>query len=288
MKTFVVWSYSTRIAVPAASVFAQLDAEEGRHVRDARGLLHVVRDDHDRVLVLELVDQVLDPRRRDRVEGRGRLVHQDHVRLDGERARDAEALLLTAREAERVLLQPVLDLVPERGVPERALDALVEALLHAEDARAERDVVVDRLGERVRLLEDHADAAANLDRVDVRAVEVAVVVEHLAFDAGAGDEVVHAVEAADERALAAARRPDERRHEVLLDVEADTLEGDVARVAHGQVAHGEHRLGPAAVGCGGKLAELAGIDARCRHSHEPASSVSPARSRVGFGVVNEW
>ena len=83
--------------------------------------------------LLELVDQVLDARRRDRVERRGRLVHQDHVRLDGERARDAEALLLAAGEPERVVLEPVLDLVPERRVPQRPLDALVEVLLHAED-----------------------------------------------------------------------------------------------------------------------------------------------------------
>ena len=32
----------------------------------------------------------------------------------------------------------------------------------------EGDVVVDRLRERVRLLEDHPDPAAHLDRIDVR------------------------------------------------------------------------------------------------------------------------
>src|SRR5947199_7016589 len=37
-------------------------------VRHARGLLHVVRDDRDRVALLELVDQLLDLERRDRVE----------------------------------------------------------------------------------------------------------------------------------------------------------------------------------------------------------------------------
>ena len=114
VKIFVVTSYSTRIAVPALAVLAHLDAEERGHVRDARGLLHVVRDDRDRVLALELVDEILDARRRDRIERRRGLVHEDHVRLDRERARDAEALLLAAGEAERVLLQTVLDLVPER------------------------------------------------------------------------------------------------------------------------------------------------------------------------------
>jgi hypothetical protein len=50
------------------------------------------------------------------IEGGGRLVHEEDVRLDSETARDAEPLLLSAREAERALVEPVLDLVPERGL----------------------------------------------------------------------------------------------------------------------------------------------------------------------------
>src|SRR5215472_476021 len=60
--------------------------EEGGAVADPGGLLHVVRDDDDRVFRLDRVHQVLDGRRRDRVERRAGLVHEDHVRLDGERA----------------------------------------------------------------------------------------------------------------------------------------------------------------------------------------------------------
>ena len=62
---------------------------------------------------------------------------------------------------------------------QRPLDPLVEALLQAEDARRPGDVVVDRLRERVRLLEDHPDPAAHLDRLDAVAVEVDPVVEEL-------------------------------------------------------------------------------------------------------------
>jgi hypothetical protein len=81
-----------------ASAFGYLDAEERRHVGDARCLLHVVRDDHDRVVALQGVHEVLDARRGDRIERRSRLVHEQHVRLDGEAARDAEPLLLPAGE----------------------------------------------------------------------------------------------------------------------------------------------------------------------------------------------
>ena len=95
-------------------------------VRDARGLLHVVRHDDDRIALLQLEDELLDLARRDRVEGRAGLVHQEDLRLDRERARDAEALLLAARETHGRRLEAVLDLVPEGGAHERRLDALGE------------------------------------------------------------------------------------------------------------------------------------------------------------------
>src|SRR3954452_2801770 len=93
-------------------------------VRDARGLLHVVRHDGDRIALLELLYELLDLQRRDRVERGAGLVHQDHVGLDRERAGDAQALLLTARETRARLVQPVLHFVPEPGAPQRPLHAL--------------------------------------------------------------------------------------------------------------------------------------------------------------------
>ena len=114
---------------------------------------------------------------RDRVERRARLVHQDHVGLDREAARDAQPLLLPARERVRRLLELVLDLVPRaRPASSALLDDVVEVLAPALDARTERDVVVDRLRERVRLLEHHADAAAHFDRVDLGRVQVVAVI----------------------------------------------------------------------------------------------------------------
>ena len=141
---------------------------EGGAVADPGGLLHVVRDDDDRVPRLDLVHQLLDPAGGDRVEGRAGLVHQDDIGLDGERASDAEPLRLPAGQPEARLVQAVLDLVPQRRLAQRALDDLVQLglLALAVDARPVGDVVVDGLGERVRLLEDHADAPAHGDRGD--------------------------------------------------------------------------------------------------------------------------
>ena len=70
-------------------------------VAHPRRLLHVVRHDDDRVLRLDLLHQILDASGGDRVERRARLVHQDHVGLDGDGPGDAEPLLLAAGQAER-------------------------------------------------------------------------------------------------------------------------------------------------------------------------------------------
>src|SRR5829696_50956 len=242
-------------AGPVLLVGVQLDGEEGGHVRHPRGLLHVVCDDDDRVVLFQLEHQVLDPPGGDRVKGRAGLVHEDHVGVGGQGAGDAQALLLAARHAEGVGLQPVLYLVPERAAAQRVLHDLVHVALRAKDAGAEGDVVVDRLGERVGLLKDHPDALAHLNRVDRVVVEVLPVVDDLARDLRGGDEVVHPVQAADQGALAATGGPDERRDLVLVDREVDLADGrnspvgdaDVVELVDGIAAAG---FGALALGLG--------------------------------------
>src|SRR3954447_4007068 len=115
-----------------ARLAGALDVEERRDVARAARLLHVVGDDHDRVLLLELADQILDRQRGDRIEGRGRLVHQQDVGLDRGRAGDAEALLLSAGQPDAGLAEPILDLVPQVRAAQGALHDVVQVgLLHA-------------------------------------------------------------------------------------------------------------------------------------------------------------
>src|SRR5919202_3462338 len=183
---------------------------ERRRVRHARGLLHVVGDDDDRVALLELVDEVLDAQRGDRVERRARLVHEDDLGLDGDRTGDAQPLLLAAGQPDARPPQAVLDLVPQPGADERALDALLQIdAANAAQPQAGGDVVEDRhRREGVRLLEHHADRPAHGDHVDAVAVDVEVVEQHAYLGAGALNLPVHAVDAAHERRLAAPRWAD--------------------------------------------------------------------------------
>src|SRR6202021_1337863 len=96
-------------------------------LRDAGGLLHVVSDDDDRKRPPELGDEILDLRGRDRVERAGRLIEEEDLRLDGERARDTEALLLPAGESERGVAEAIFHFFPQRGLPERAFDRCLQS-----------------------------------------------------------------------------------------------------------------------------------------------------------------
>src|SRR5664280_2516826 len=113
-----------------AGGFAELDQfaeiHERGEVGHARGLLHVVGDDGDRVVVLEFVDQLFDLGGGDRIECRARLIEQDHFRLHRHRAGDAQALLLAAGQREPVGAELVLDLVPQGGALQRMLHAALQ------------------------------------------------------------------------------------------------------------------------------------------------------------------
>ena len=127
---------------------------------------------------------------------------------------------------ERALVEAVLRLVPERGAAQAPLDDRIEVALPVDplDAAAERDVLVDRLRERIRFLEDHPDPAPQRVDVQVGIVDVLPFEEDRSRRPHAVDEVVHPVEAAQQRGLAAARRADERRDPLLRDLEGDLAE----------------------------------------------------------------
>src|SRR5205823_8368717 len=75
------------------------EIEKGGVIGTAARLLHVVGDDDDRVLLLELADQFLNFGRRDRIERGTWFVHQHDLRFDRQGARDAKTLLLAARQS---------------------------------------------------------------------------------------------------------------------------------------------------------------------------------------------
>src|SRR3546814_7604492 len=100
-------------------------------------------DLHDRVAALQFVDQLLDPRGRDRIERRARLVHQDYLSIDRDRAGDAQPLLLPARQRGAAVMEAILDLVPQPRLPQSMFDGGVELRLRSSQpvcARAISDI----------------------------------------------------------------------------------------------------------------------------------------------------
>ena len=183
-----------------SSLVAVLDQraqqEEGGLVGNTGGLLHVVGHDDHRVILFQLVHQILDAQGAARIQSTGGLIHQQHVRLHRQRAGDAQALLLAAGKAQRTLLQPVLHLVPDGGAAQALLHQLVQLLLAvvAVQAGAVGHVVVDAHGERIGLLEHHADAAAQVGHVHVLIQNILAVEQSLAGDAHIGNQIVHPVQ----------------------------------------------------------------------------------------------
>src|SRR5690606_17815154 len=193
----------------------------------------------------------LEPRVRDRIEGGARLVHEEHLRLGRVGFRDVEPLLLAAGQAAAGIVEAGLHLVPQCRLPEGAFDHLGRRLppQGAGQPQAGQHVVADRHGrERVRLLEHHADPAAQEHRVDRAVVDGLAVEQDPAGDARERRLLVHPVDAADECRLAAAGRADDGGHPVLLDLHRDGAEDGLVAEAGGDLVGDDLRPGPAGGG----------------------------------------
>ncbi|SIQ65962.1 hypothetical protein SAMN05421641_11177 [Paracoccus thiocyanatus] len=94
----------------------------------------------------------------------------------------------------------------------------------AVDARAIGHIVIDRLGKGVGFLEHHADAGTQLHRVDALVIDILAVQRDLALDPADVDGVVHAVQAAQEGRLAAARGADEGGDGLVQQVDIHVLD----------------------------------------------------------------
>src|SRR6266481_6960092 len=223
-------------------------------VGDARGLLHVMGDDRDRIVLGQFLDQFLDLGGRNRVERRARLVEQDYFGPHGDGAGDAKPLLLAAGQAETACVELVLDLVPQRAAAQRLFDPAVH--LGFGDffikADTERDVFIDRHRKRRRLLEHHADPRPQQVEIELGVEDVGLVEHQLTDRALSRIEVVHPVENPQQRRFAATGRPDKGGDAIGAQREVDVLQRMVLAVIEVQIARGNlgGRVGQRRVGGG--------------------------------------
>jgi hypothetical protein len=185
------------------------------------------------------VDQLLDLGGGDRIERGAGLVHQDDLGIDGDRPGDAQPLLLPARQGGAAFGEPVLDLLPKPRPLQRLLDDRVELLpprRQPVDPGAVGDVLVDRLGERVGLLEHHPDPGAQLNDVHAARIDVVAVQLDLPRDPGVRDGVVHPVQRAQEGRFAAARRADEGGDMLLPHLDRDVVDRPLVAIPDADAA----------------------------------------------------
>src|SRR5690349_2340877 len=202
------------------------EIHEGGEIRGACCLLHVVRYDGDRIVLLQLVDQLFDLGSRDRIEGRAWLVEENDFRPDGDGASNAKALLLPAGKAQAACRKLVLHLLPEGCTLQGLLDAAVEFCLRGLFVKphAEGDVLVDRHRKRRRFLENHADLGAKQIEILIRFQNILAIQKHFSLSTLVRIKIVDAVEGAQQRGLAAAGRADEGSHLLLVKIDAVALE----------------------------------------------------------------
>ena len=130
-----------------------------------------------------------------------------------------------------------------------------------------------------------------------RIVDVLAVERDRAVHARAGDRVVHAIEAAQERRLAAARRADHRQHLIAPDVETHVLHRVLVAVMHVDVARRHDRVWTESRAAATRSPAAARRRRRCRCaiaaprrpgprlSRFPASSESAGDVIVGLAIL---
>ena len=175
----------------------------------------------------------------DGIEGGAGFVHEEDLRAIGDGTGDAKALLLAAGEAEGAFVEFVFHFIPKGGLTEAFFHDLVEltAVVTTGDAEGEDDVFVDGLGEGIVLLEDHADAFAEGNDFDFGIVEAGAVETDIATMADAVDEIVHAIEVAQEGGFAAAGGTDEGGDVIFGKGEVDVVKDLLGAIPEVEVVH---------------------------------------------------
>jgi len=162
------------------------------------------------------------------IERRGRLVEQHDLRLHRQRPGDGHPLLLTARQ----LVWPGVALVEYAHLGEQRVGAIARlpAGQTAHLRRRQREVLQHRpVGKQVEALEDHADLGAQRIQVGARIVHRHAVHHHTA-----ARRLLEPVQAAQQRALAGARRPDHAHYLRILHRAVDAAQHLEAAEALGQ------------------------------------------------------
>ena len=189
---------------------------------------HLVGDDHHgHVLGGKLADDLQDLAGQLWVEGGGGLVEEQDLRLHGQRAGDGYALLLSAGELVGVRVLAVGKAHLLQKLPRVGVDLVLRALL--DQNRGLGDVLQHGVvGKEVEVLKHQAEGGLDAAQLGAAGVDGLAVYVTSGILAQIGQvAAVHGLQqrgAAQQRALAAARRADDGHHLTLLHRQGDVVE----------------------------------------------------------------
>ena len=222
------------------ATFHEFTQVHGRGViRYPSSLLHVVGHDDHSVFTLEGVHQFFHVARRNRIQRRSWLVQQQDSGLDRNTARNAQTLLLTSRQGQAALTQFVFHFAPDRCFLQSPLHPIVHVTARQVfvQLHTKGDVVINWHGERRRLLEDHTHTWAQQIQILFGVKNVLTIKVNFSFCTLPRVQIVHAVERSEQRWLTAARRSNESRDRILLNVQIDIFQALKSTIEKVQISN---------------------------------------------------
>src|SRR5450755_1814915 len=214
------------------------------HIRQARGLLKIVRRDHERAFAAQSQKEVFERLRRDGIQRRAGVVQQERLRFERYRPGDAHALSHFERQIAGLTAGLLPVLLPQHDASHRAFVRVFESasVPHSHSSQTEHDIFKD--GHRQhRGAREHEPHPAP-DPADVDGVSQELLAIHLdaAGDAPGRVEVEHATHRSQEDGLARARGADNRKRSGRRQCERNAAQ-HLSAVAHGaQVRNGDLRF----------------------------------------------
>src|SRR5205085_8445764 len=101
------------------------------------------------------------------------------------------------------------------------------------------NIIEDRFRERVRLLKYHPDFSTQVDHIRAGSVNILTVNRHGSLDPRARDDIVHAVERAQEGRLAATRWANKRHYHALGNLDRNCVQCLDAAIEEIEILNGD-------------------------------------------------
>ena len=164
-------------------------------IRQAPGLVNVVRHHHHGITFFETAQQFFDAARRDRIKRCRRFITKQNLRFNRQGTRETETLLLSHRKAGCRRFQAIRHFIPQPNFLQPCAHQCRQLpFVQAMNAWTIGNVVVDRHRQRKRFLRQQANARAHFGDIRCAVVNIGAVEKNLALDAYILLQIKQAVE----------------------------------------------------------------------------------------------